>query len=361
MGKMSKKIEKNKLTYTEPINAIKAMLKYRNEVQHKNEDMQDILDKLHLSLYTYDKLNNRDITGARRYHIGEELYNRYILLMKGKTSKQKQLEKMVASVSNKKVGTVLVHDIEPLLFNTRMKSYLKYENFKYIFCKLDREYADEPIPGMLNTSMLHEKLLSNHFLNYVKMLNVKLLDSFLEDESVGEDTIGKTFIRWCFWIYKADYEEHIKIVAEEHLNVKDENIINLMEYDKDRTILFSIMSYIMGINSTYLEGDDSNISLFEGVGGENFRKEHIRMKLLHLIDTGVIDLQEKNNLTLVRNILFKPIICHNAITDICDQYGINRRALTGMYQPLMLNDEKTMYNTISFKKMLKYHDNFIKQ
>ena len=232
-----------------------------------------------------------------------------------------------------------------------------------------------PIESMLDFRMVT-------YANQLKWLMCRILDPFktafdyIMKEVPNDVTIrGKTKPTICILDdneiktgtkYNRNVDEVMNAIKEDD-NLKELFDTNNAGYTNLKMnaaikLVLVIMAYIWGVNSTFLLGENTHPKLFEGVTGLDFRNEHIRMKILKLVDDEVFNLNDDNTRRKICQILIQGISCRDdVIQSICDEYNLNRNALEGRMQNIFKNTEKEEAMTsMEFKRTLPNYDNFLK-
>lgn len=289
-----------KITNTQSPIAVIDMI--RNQLTKRNNKaftVDDVLEMLQLSWHTYNYLPDADPSIKQ------------IFLMKLNDKKQE----VIVGYETKKVlmegGLERAYNVTPISFRDTEMDRLRFENMKYIFDVYDMD-------------MVVNGLTLGGFGEYLEKMGV---EGFNNSKHI---------------------EEYFNSIMD---IIKDPDY----EYTTTDTLIAVIMGYILGFNTTFLEGFSRVVYLFRGITGEDFSKEHVRTKLLYLVDEGILPITDELITLLITPYGFSPLLLHR----VCGPYNINTKAVLGMYQELFIGDEESMWATGEFKKMLKHHDIFL--
>lgn len=280
--------------------ALLDILRAKLEAQTESpKTVKDVMDCLHMSQYTYTYLMVRP---------SEAFKNVFVRKLKTKISNMTH----GYYVKRPKVTGAydLVKTLSPLNFMDTNDGRLRFENMKYIL-------------STYSSSLLIKRLIEGGVDEYMTKFGISTFND--------ENTIQEYFIKAI-------------------------NVINqpVYEYTSTDTLIAVIMAYILGLNSTFLEGVDDIVYMFRGTTGGTFAKEHTRFKLLYLYDLGVIPMCDELIFCLV-----SPDEKPYNMVNLCNRHGVNSKAVMGMYQPLFVSDPESLYATGDFKRMLKHHHLFL--
>ena len=380
MGNFKKKLKKNILNGADPYKVIKMMRAYRRDkMGFKNESLYDICKKLHLSIYTFNYIQNYSIHHSKnetpyarknRILLNKHLNKIYNAMERGWTDKIEKMRKLAASVSSKGEMKKLsndgkTHDILPLnLEKEKEDSLFKLESFRYIIGEMEKKLEDEYNPDrvLFNVDDIPSSEDKDDFI-YKDIPDIPggiLVHKHLIEKYNVDKYMDYFFDDWKF--NECDAQRTLTIMIQRKINMSNfiSGTVTNYEMDDKFKMLCIILGYCLGVNTTFLLGDNTNPVLFEGIVGSDFRVEHCRMKLLHYWDTGVFEIEDKKKFMRV---LLNPIDIMNPteewISNLCKKKEMDPAFISGKYVPAWINRADTLITTPQFKADMKYSSDFI--
>lgn len=384
MGSFKKKLKKSILNGADPYKTIKMIRSYRRDkLNIKDESLYDIAKKLHLSIFTYHYIQKnsptigevKDVTAYARKNrilLNSHLGKIYDAMVRGWTDKIEKMRKLANSLTNggkeAKMDDGKTHELLPLnMKKEKEDSLFKLEGFRFIIGELEKQQYMKDYPDYIERfktqyghavpsnedpmDFVYKDILSIPSINVIKNLIEtyhvdKYMDYFFDD-----------------WDFIKNPHRTLSIMT--HRKIQEANFISGSytdyEMNDEFKIFCIILGYCLGVNTTFLLGDNPNPILFDGIVGQDFRIEHIRMKLLHYWDTGVFNIEDKEKFkrTLLNPTdIFKD--SENYIERLCKEKEMDPRAISGMYVPTWLNRPSTLITTPDFKADMRFSSDFIK-
>ena len=257
--------------------------------------MNDVLDMLHLSTSTYKYLKSCK-NGVERDVLIDKIYSKY-LETKGKFTKNRDLNRLI-EIND----MILNRRITPIDYSDILKFGWEYENFRWLFNKLI----------MNDDDVIDRNILSKNIDQYIRF--------FIRDHEELENTICTI--------------------------LDTDSIYSISSYTFHG--LCRVFSYILGVNSTFLEGRTYHPVLLRGLTIDLLDIEIDRLLVLHSLDQGLFDLNDRQTCNDI-------MVC---ITEPKDDYLKERTRLFMKYN-IKVDHYKKM-SIYDFKKELKYYDQFVK-
>lgn len=379
MGNFKKKLKKNILNGANPYNSIKLIRAYRRDKMGiKNESLYDICKKLHLSIYTFNYIQQHHVHPTKnecpygrknRLLLNKHLNKIYTAMERGWTDKIEKMRKLAASVSSKGEMKKLsndgkTHEVLPLnLEKEKEDSLFKLESFRYVIGEMEKKIEDETNPDrvLFNVDLIPSSEDKDDYIYkdipdipggilVQRLINLYHIDQYMD----------YFFDDWKFNDCDAHRTITIMIQRKIDMNNFQSNTYTAYEMDDKFKIFCILLGYCLGVNTTFILGDNTNPVLFEGIVGSDFRVEHCRMKLLHYWDTGVFNIEDKKKFIRV---LLNPIDIFNPseewISSLCKEKEMDPAFISGKYVPAWINRPDTMITTPQFKVEMKFSSDFI--
>ena len=353
MGKLMRNLKKSARS-NEPLFALKEIQSLYNERKSQNLDIDEIAYAIHMSYHTLMKLILNDLrpvvdldpyTSKEKKVLAKALHDSYQSLKKPPEDKVDKFRK-IADLKAKDQGmkmTMKSHNLVPMNFCEEKKSIFLFENFRWLYDVLHKK--EIIFQDILKESRFYE--LWNSLYPGIKIDK----DSDMYNAAVNLDLDAYKDLE--FALFKSTSPNN----PREWL---DRVYDRLLRYSVDTitpewSLFFTIVGYLLGFNSTFLEGKNVHPLLFNGVGGVDFRVEHIRMKLIWLYENKTSDMDNK----VLYDLIVDPYKDLDKLKSFCDTYKINIKALQGMPQNLIVDDKDTTWSTMRFKRILRNSNMFI--
>jgi len=355
MGKLLRKAKKSART-NEPLFALKEIQALYNERKKKDLDLDGIAYAVHMSNCTLSKLlaqNSSVITVFDEYTSKEKkvlskaLHDSYLSLKKPSEDKIDKFRKIADLKAKEQSGqkmTMKSYNLVPMNFCEQKKSIFLFENFRWLYDVLEKK--EIVFQDILKESRFYD--LWNSLYPGIKIDK----DSDMYNRVIDPDAYKDLE----FALFKStspnDPKEWLDRVYDRlHRYSVD-------EITPEWSLFFTIVGYLLGFNSTFLEGKNVHPILFNGVGGVDFRVEHIRMKLMWLYDNESFDIDNK----VIYDLIVDPYKDIDKLKSFCDTYKVNIKALQGIPQNLIVDEnytKDTTWSTMKFKSILRNSDKFI--
>ena len=285
-------------------------------------------------------------TSKEKKVLAKALHDSYQSLKKPPEDKVDKFRK-IADLKAKDQGmkmTMKSYNLVPMNFCEEKKSIFLFENFRWVYDVLHKK--EILFQDILKESGFYE--LWNSLYPGIKIDKDSDMYNAVADPNAYKDLE--------FALFKSTSPNN----PREWL---DRVYDRLLRYSVDKitpewSLFFAIVGYLLGFNSTFLEGKNVHPLLFNGIGGVDFRVEHIRMKLIWLYENESFDIDNK----VIYDLIVDPYKDIDKLKSFCDTYKINIKALQGMPQALIDEnyvDKDTTWSTMKFKRILRNSDMFI--